>query len=414
VVNISTTRLVKSRLGFFGFGDDFFDDIFQSPFIRDVPVQSLGSGFIIHPDGYIVTNEHVVRRAMKITVYLADKTTYEGSVIAADPAHDLAILKISSPPGRPLPALTLGRSDNLMIGETVVAIGNPKGYRNSTTVGVISALGRELEFRGDVKYSGLIQTDASINPGNSGGPLLNVNAEVIGINTAIRPDAQGIGFAIAIDDLTEDLPRLLDFQRVNRVVLGLSVHQVRRDEKIELVVDQVTAGSPADKAGLKPGQLVLAVDGQAVHTLADFYVHMLGKKPGDQLAFESRSNDTSAAERTQTYTIGLIARPKPDGGKLAMKWLGLALQPITPELAKRLGLPIDRGLLVSSVLNGGPADTLGVKVRDVLFQLGRNYVATADDVGQILEDAEPGQVLQIGIGRGHVRYLAQIRLAQTQ
>ncbi len=203
VVNISTRRLVNARSRFFGYRDDPFDDIFISPFRRrNVAIQSLGSGFLIHPDGYIVTNEHVVRRATKITVFGADGVSHPARVIATDAEHDLAILKMDRPDGQPLAALPLGRSDDLMIGETVVAIGNPKGYRHSVTSGVISALNRELAFNGNVKYTGLIQTDASINPGNSGGPLLNVNAEVIGINTAIygpHADFSGTGFAIPVD-----------------------------------------------------------------------------------------------------------------------------------------------------------------------------------------------------------------------
>ncbi len=405
VVNISTTRLVSARSRFFGFGDDAFEDIFQSPFsARKVPVQSLGSGFVIHPTGYIITNEHVVRRASQITVSLADKSTHTAKVIATDPEHDLAVLKIAPANGNPLPALPLGRSDDLMIGESVIAIGNPKGYRHSVTSGVVSALGRQLDFRGGVKYAGLIQTDASINPGNSGGPLLNINAEVIGINTAIRPDAQGICFAIAINDLTEDLPKLLDFRRINRVELGLEVRQNRQDDRTELIVGKVVADSPAQKAGAAVGATVTALDGKPVGTLADFYVHMLGKAAGEKLTLQ-----TGAGRNAKTIRIPLTARPKPDGRKLAMEWFGVGLQPLTPESARRLRLPTSDGMLVTSVAANSPASRIGLRVRDIVFQLDKSYVGSLADVGRVLEETRAGQTFRLGVARGHVRAWTQIQ-----
>ncbi len=407
VVNISTTRVVEIGPRIFGFGDDSFDDIFRSPlFSRKVAVRSLGSGFLIHPAGYIVTNEHVVRRATRITVSLADESTHEARVITADPVHDLAVLKMTPPAGKRLPALPLGRSDDLMIGESVIAIGNPKGYEHSVTAGVISALNRELAFRGGgVTYSGLIQTDASINPGNSGGPLLNINAQVIGINTAIRSDAQGIGFAIAIDDLTEDLPKLLDFRRINRVIVGMEVEQKRLGGRAALIVSKVTPGTPAAKAGLTAGLIITHVDNLPAGTLANYYVHMLGKKAGDALALRCSSKDGN----TFVFTLGLLSRPKPDGRKLALRHFGLGLQPVTRELAIRLRLPIARGMLITSVDASGPAARVGLHVRDVVFQLGRSYVAGLDDVGRVLEDTAAGEVMRIGIVRGNVRAWTQIR-----
>ena len=406
VVNISTTRLAKTRLGFFGTQDDLYDRIFQSPFFtREVPVKSLGSGFIVHPQGYIVTNEHVVRRAMEIDVYLADTTTHKARVIAVDREHDLAILKMAPPAGSPLPALSLGRSDDLMIGESVVAIGNPKGYRHSVTAGVVSALQRELKFPRGVAYTGLIQTDASINPGSSGGPLLNINAEVIGINTAIQADAEGIGFAIAVDDLTEDLPRLLDFRRINRVIVGMEVSQTRRSGAARLVVDQVSPGGPADRAGIRAGQVVAEIDGRPAGTLADYYVQMLGKNAGDTLSLQTRDG-----EKTGRFAIRLLPRPKPDGEALTNTWLAVSVRPVTPELSRRLKLPLAGGLLITRVVRGGLADRVGMQVRDVLFQLGRHYVTSLDDIGRVLEDARAGQVLRIGFARGSARYIGSIRL----
>ena len=182
VVNISTTKIIRVRMGMFG--SNLFDDVFPTPRIRRVPVKSLGSGFIIHPDGYLVTNAHVVLRADKITVTLSDKRKYSAAVISIDTRYDLAVLKIEPKKKEKFAYLPLGRSDDLMVGETVIAIGNPFGYANTVTTGVISAVDRTLNFGGDLKYTGLIQTDAPINPGSSGGPLLNIAGELIGVNTA--------------------------------------------------------------------------------------------------------------------------------------------------------------------------------------------------------------------------------------
>ncbi len=407
VVNISSTRVVKTSLGFFG-GMEEDDNIFQSPFTRDVPVQSLGSGFIIHPDGYIVTNEHVVRKAMKISVITADGKSHDADVIATDPRHDLAMLKMSPPEGKQLPALPLGRSDDLMIGETVIAIGNPKGLQHSVTAGVISALDRELEFGRDVRYTGLIQMDAPINPGNSGGPLLNVNAQVIGINTAIRPDAQGIGFAIAIDDFTKDLPSLLDVARLHRVILGMAVEQQQRAGQNEVVVAKVDEDGPAAAAGVKAGRVVSRVDDQEVATLADFYIYLLGKRAGQELRVT-----TLAGTQPREFSIRLAERPRPDGASLARQKLGLGLQVITPELANRLSLPTDRGLLVTEVTDAGPAQQTGIHVHDVLFQLGQSYTTSLDDLGGALEDVHAGQTLRIGIIRGRIRAWGDIKTGDS-
>jgi len=402
VVNISTEKIERVRMGFFD--NDPFEDIFPfpSPFVRDVPVQSLGSGVIVHPSGYIVTNAHVVRRAQKITVTLADQTKYTARVISADSQHDLAVLKIDPPQGTVLPRLPLGRSDDLMVGESVIAIGNPLGLANTVTVGVVSAVNRTLTFSRDVEYAGLIQIDAPINPGNSGGPLLNIKGELIGINTAIRADAQNIGFAIPADTLARQLGELLDFQQIKRVVFGAKVARRPADGGCQVLVEDVAAGSPAD-GRLQVGDRILAVNDQPVAEIADYTCAMFDMQAGRPVTFKVLRDGKELG-----VAVPIAERPKPDGKALAAQRLGLTLRPVTPQMAAELGLPISSGLMVIGVEEGSPANKLGVELKDVLFQVGQFYVTDLDQLGMALEPVRSGQAVMIGMARGNIRALVNI------
>ena len=401
VVNISTTRLVSVRGGLFG--RDPFENIFPSPLSRKVPVQSLGSGVLIHSSGYIVTNAHVIRRAQTISVTLSDKTRLAAEVISSDPAHDLAVLKIDPPAGKKLHRLALGRSDDLMVGETVIAIGNPLGYANTVTTGVISAVGRTLEFRGGVKYTNIIQTDAPINPGNSGGPLLNVKGELIGINTAIRPDAQNIGFAIPVDALAGELVKLLDFEQINRVVFGAKVAQRHGASGDELYVVSVRSGTGA--AGkLRAGDIIVSVNGERMRQITDFTCGMLALKAAStvRMTLSRGGKETSVA-------IELKGKKRPDGKALARALFGVTLREVTRGLARDLRLPLGRGLMVTGLDAGGPGGKIGLSLKDVLFQVDNFYVRTLDELGVILEDVKVGQAVKIGIARGRVRAWVTLR-----
>ena len=395
VVNISSQSEVLRGVSPFG-GNDPFEDIFPSPMLRRVPVQSLGSGVIIHPSGYIVTNAHVVRGAQKITVTMQNGQSLGAEVISADADHDLAVLKIDPPGGKELPFLPLARSDDLMVGETVIAIGNPLGYANSVTTGVVSAIDRTLEFAQGVRYEGLIQTDAPINPGNSGGPLLNVNGELIGVNTAIRADAQNIGFAISSDAIADELLKLMDFERINRVLFGAGVAIRRGPGGVELEVSQVREGTPA--AGqLEKGDRIIAIDQHSIRHVADFAYWMLGAKPDQTLRFEVQRGP----ERL-TVAVTLLAKPRPDGKTLAQRLFGMTLGPITPDIARDNGLPVERGLVVLDIERGSPAQTIGLRPRDVIFQVDQLYVSDMDMLGLLLEETQAGQTRRIGVVRGNV------------
>lgn len=400
VVNISAERVYRMQWNLFGM-ENAFEDFLPRRRRRTI---SLGSGFLVHPDGYIVTNAHVVRRATKITVALVDKSTFAAEVIAANDTHDLAVLRIKDRKGRKFKFLRGGHSDDLMVGETVIAIGNPFGLQNTCTTGVVSALERKLEFRG-ATYAGLIQIDAPINPGNSGGPLLNIAGELIGINTAIRADAQGIGFAIPVDLLTVDMPKLLDFQRLNRVVLGLSVRQQRGEGGDEVVVASVAADTPAAEAGCEVGDRLIALNDRPVVQLPDYLVPMLSARAGStvklQLLRQGKKIDAAPT---------LKPRPKPDGAALARRLFDMTVREITPALARRMRLRVDRGVVVTGIDPDGVADRLRLAVGDVIYQLGRWYVRELDNVGAILEDVQPGDVLRIGIIRGNARASGLIRV----
>jgi len=381
VVNISSTEIIRvQRRGIDRFFDEFFDGAFDMPRRqRQYKRTSVGSGFVLHPDGYIVTNAHVVARTTERKVTFADGSEFDAQVLAMDTNRDLAVLKVDA--DKSLPALPLGRSDDLMVGETVIAIGNPLGYQHTVTSGVISATDRDLEVSRDKTFQGLIQTDASINPGNSGGPLLNVLGELIGVNTAIRADAQNIGFAISVDQLRELLPDLLDVERRYDIRVGMVVDNL--DEPRVMAIDE---GSPADRAGVRVGDVLTQVNGRRIAEGVDYYIELIGTSPGSKLELAAQRGRES-----YSTTVTLGERPKPDGVRLAREKLGLMLEPLPEKIAGQLRLPGNAGLYVTDVQVGGPAYKVGVEPSDVLVAIGRHYVSDMDDVGELLDAIDSGE-----------------------
>ena len=401
VVNISAEKVVTVRWGLFG--RDPFEDIFPSPFRREVPVQSLGSGFLVHRGGYIITNAHVVRRARKITVMLADKSRHPAKIISSDAKHDLAVLRIDPPKGRELAYLPLGRSDDLMVGETVLAIGNPLGYQHTVTSGIISALDRKLAFASGVTYEGIIQTDAPINSGSSGGPLLNICGELIGINTAIRPDAQNIGFAIPVDALIRQFPDLLNFERINRAVFGAEIRQRHTDDGDELYVAAVRPNTPAGER-LRAGDRLVELNGKPVRQIPDFTCAMLAA------GAPTTARLTCVRDgKTLAVAVPVQAKPRPDGKLLARRLFGLTLREVTPRLARELRLPMENGLMIVGIDAGGPADRIRLRLKDVVFQVDNYYVLDLESLGILLEDVKPDQRVRLGVARGTVAAWVHLR-----
>ena len=317
VVNIDVEKTEKRSFSPFPFDDDplfkrFFGDSFKE-FTRSVPMKGRGSGFIVTKDGQILTNNHVVEGMEKITVsvMLADgsKKTYSAKIIGSDPTYDLAVIKIE--PDGTLPVLELGDSDAVEVGEFVVAIGNPYGFEQTVTAGVISAKNRSIHTQ-DVNFDDFLQTDAAINPGNSGGPLLNMDGKVVGINTAIIPYAQGLGFAIPVNKAKEIMNDLVSYGRVKRGWLGVSVRDINEQmAKVYGVegtngamIGDVFKGDPADKAGIKPGDVIISVNNERVKD-ANGFVKTIGElHEGDIVSLQVKRN-----KQTLTFKVTLGAKP---------------------------------------------------------------------------------------------------------
>lgn len=380
VVNVNTTRVVRTRRLMF---DSPLDDIFRiGPRRRqNVETHSVGSGAVIHPSGYIVTNAHVIAQASDVSVTLADNRTLPAEIVAADPSIDLAVLKVSA--DQPFNSLKLGSSEDILIGETVVAIGNPLGYGHTVTTGIVSALDRSLEFP-DRVFGGLIQTDTAINPGNSGGPLLNINAELIGINSAIRGDAQNIGFAIPVKRLWDELPRLLDIERHQRVKVGLSVDGLRA------TITSVQPDSPAQEAGLRVGDRIVAFENHPIESGIDYYVRLQEHQPGDEIRITIRRQNQQFQRKLAIEPI-----PLPDGSELARQRLGLVLVEISPQVRQRYNLPSYVNLITEAVERNSPADRAGIRPGDVILRVERVPTTSLTDMGLVLERVPAAAVVML-------------------
>jgi serine protease Do len=379
VVSITAKRIVTRRLN--PFGNMFWNPFGAMPLglgpVQQFRADFLGSGFIIQKSGYIVTNNHVVDQARSISVTLADGRKFPAQVIGVDPHADLAILKIDAP--HPLPTLPLGDSHDLMIGEPVIAVGNPFGYSQSVSSGIVSATNRQIrEPNNPVPLTNLIQTDAAINPGNSGGPLLNAYGQVIGINTAIRGNAQNIGFAIGVDRLVKLIPKLMNPAQIRHVNL---IGPGKPSRPLCLAALRQPIG-PADirvevvRAGTR-GPALSTIDGRSAATLVDAYAALLRAAATRKMVVLRFANG-----RTRDYAV--VPVPPSPVLSLAWKMLGLGLQQVTPALAHHYHLAASSGLLVRRILGGSVAARAGVQPGDVVVQLGPYRIRTLRDLGLLL------------------------------
>ncbi|UFS72750.1 DegQ family serine endoprotease [Geomonas sp. RF6] len=411
VVNISTIgkkKLVRPFFEFSPFFEDFFGDGGGRPQYKRE--SSLGSGFILNKDGYIVTNDHVVRDAETIRVKLSNDKVYTGKVIGADPKTDIAVIKIDVK--GPLPAAVLGDSDKLQVGQWAVAIGNPFGLDRTVTVGVISATGRS--DMGIETYEDFIQTDASINPGNSGGPLLNIYGEVIGINTAIVAAGQGIGFAIPVNMAKQIVTQLISKGNVSRSWLGVSIQTVTEDvarsfglsKASGALVNDVVPGGPAAKAGIQQGDIITRFAGTEVkdvrqlqRTVADTPV---GKRVEVEFVREGKtlkvSLVTASMEKAQTQA--------PKSSERATELLGIAVDELPDEL-KAKGLS---GVIITNVDPDGIAAENGIRPGDIILSINQRKVKNSADFTRAMKDAEAKGSAALLVRRGNASIYFALRL----
>jgi len=406
VVNISTSKTVRLRRpvlpGPRSPQQDFFDRFFQGQPQTPRKERSLGSGFVISADGYILTNDHVVDGADEIKVRLSDGRNFTATVKGLDPKLDLALLKIEA--GDKLPVARLGDSGALKVGEWVMAIGNPFGLEQTVTVGIVSAKGRVI---GAGPYDDFIQTDASINPGNSGGPLFNTAGEVVGINTAIVASGQGIGFAIPINAAKSILTQLKETGHVSRGWLGVSVQLVTEDlaesfglkEPKGALVAEVIADSPAEKAGIKRGDIILTFDGHEVDAINDLPRLVAATPAGKEVRLSVFRNGKTIEV---TATVGKLQeeREETETAGASSDRLGLNVADVTPEVAQRYGLQAGKGALITGVDPAGPAAASNLHPGDLILEVNGRETRSATAFRAEVEKTKPGEVLRLLIQRG--------------
>ncbi len=417
VVNISTSKTITPSRMFqrpSPFGQDPFDDFFNRFFEnnrRPHTQRSLGTGFIISDDGYIITNNHVVDGADEIKVKLYDGREFKGVVKGADEKLDIALVKITTK--EHVPVAPLGDSDKLQVGEWVMAIGNPFGLEATVTAGIVSAKGRVI---GSGPYDDYIQTDASINPGNSGGPLFNAEGQVVGINTAIIAGGQGIGFAIPINMAKAIIPQLQEKGKVTRGRLGVMIQPLTEDlaksfgvkgEKGALV-SEVIAGSPAEKAGLKVGDIIVTYDGKQLGEFNELPRLVASTPVGSKVKLDIIRD---GKHKEVTVTIDKLQETAAEASGAIKRMLGMTVQELTPELATRMQLSVTKGVVVTEVAPAGAAVDAGIQPGDVIQEVNGSKISTLDEYDKALASVKKNGLLRILLKRGTSSLFVAVRVS---
>ncbi len=418
VVYIETERVLsRPSTPFDFFGDEFFKHFFSPPRYRE---RGAGSGFIISPDGYIVTNNHVIEGAQKITVKLLDGRTFKGEVVGKDPFSDIALLKI---PAKNLTPLPLGNSDMLRVGEWVMAIGNPFGLTHTVTVGVISAKGRSGIGITDVED--FIQTDAAINPGNSGGPLLNLKGEVIGVNSAIFTRSggyMGIGFAIPINLVKNIVEQLKTKGKVERGWLGVVIQDLTPELAKELglkasegvLITEVVPNSPASKAGLKENDVIFSFNGRGVKNAAELRSLVLQTKPGTTVEIEILRGEE---KRKIKVTIEppkrgmLTSKAEMEELQSLLEEFGFNVANLSPEVRRRFGIPSEvKGVVIIEVYPSSPADYADLRPGMVIDEVNKRKVTNLSEFYEAFRPSGEKRKVLLGIRTSRGRFYLTLSL----
>lgn len=417
VVNISSEYEVRKRANpFSGLGMDpsfenFFNDFFDPGFERRYKRTSLGSGVIIDGKrGFILTNKHVISKSKTITAALKDGREFTAQIVGADSDSDLAVLRISSP--TPLPDITMGDSTNLMIGETVIAIGNPFGFSNTVTTGVISATNRSVRTD-DMVYHDFIQTDASINPGNSGGPLLNINGELVGINTAIYAKAQGIGFAIPINTAKRIVSDLIRYGEVIPAWIGITIQDIDEDLARYLkasaingvLVKKAETVGPARKAGIREGDIILSINTSDIASEADFHRAMTALSAGEKIDITVWREG-----KTKTVSVKTSTFPKELALDLAYDLLGVSVENLSTKNRHIYKALAKQGVLISDVNRQSFLAHIGARPGDVIRQIDDIPIKNIKDFEQAIIKYRQKNSLVIVLQRGDQLYNITIKL----
>ncbi len=398
VVKVVSESVVERRSMF---GDDFFDQFFSAP-RRQEKRSGAGSGFFISADGYILTNNHVVQDAVKVKIYDIDKKEFTAKIIGTDPKTDLALLKVNA---QDVPFIALGDSSSVEVGEWVLAIGNPFNQDLTVTSGIISAKGRQL---GMAQYEDFLQTDAAINMGNSGGPLINMKGEAIGINSTILTPSSGnigIGFAIPTNMAKKVVADLKSKGKVVRGWFGIQIGDISESDAKDLdlqsggvLVQRVEDNSPAQKAGLRRYDLIVAVNGREVKSAADLQMEIANSAPGDEVSVTIYRNRDKQVLKVKVTEAPEAAREQAATESKSLN-LGMTLVKNTPALAREYELKTSKGLVVENVDRDGQAAENGIKPGDVILAVNRTEVDSVEQFRRILAGRRAGSMVLLLVNR---------------